>query len=47
LPDFACHAGRLKTITVLLDGRRRDGGGVAYLDLDAAGIIVELVQHRT
>ena len=40
----------VKTLTdkgssVLLDGRKPDGGGIAYLDLDAAGIIVELVQH--
>jgi methylmalonyl-CoA/ethylmalonyl-CoA epimerase len=35
-----------KGSTVLLDGRKPDGGGVAYLDLNAGGIIVELVQHR-
>ena len=31
---------------MLLDGRRKDGSGVAYLDLDVAGIIVELIKHR-
>jgi len=30
--------------TVLLESQFKGGGGVAYLDLDAAGIIVELVQ---
>ena len=31
--------------TVLLKGDRGDGGGVAYIDLDVGGIIVELVKH--
>ena len=31
--------------TILLDGRR-DSGGVAYLDLNVGGIIVELVGRR-
>jgi methylmalonyl-CoA/ethylmalonyl-CoA epimerase len=31
--------------SIILEGRRGDGGGVAYLDLDAGGIIVELVKH--
>jgi len=30
--------------TVLLTSQFKGGGGVAYLDLDAAGLIVELVQ---
>jgi methylmalonyl-CoA/ethylmalonyl-CoA epimerase len=30
--------------TVLLTSQFKNGGGVAYLDLDAAGLIVELVQ---
>lgn len=30
---------------VLLEGRRVDGSGVTYLDLNAAGVIVELVKH--
>ena len=30
---------------ILLKSQRQDGG-VAYLDLDAAGLIVELVQHN-
>lgn len=30
--------------TILLTSRFKGGGGVAYLDLDAAGLIVELVQ---
>lgn len=30
---------------VLLEGRRVDGTGVTYLDLDAAGVIVEMVKH--
>jgi methylmalonyl-CoA/ethylmalonyl-CoA epimerase len=30
--------------SVLLTSRFKNGGGVAYLDLDAAGLIVELVQ---
>jgi methylmalonyl-CoA/ethylmalonyl-CoA epimerase len=30
--------------TVLLTSKFRGGGGVTYLDLDAAGLIVELVQ---
>ncbi len=31
---------------IILEGRREDGGGVAYLDLNVGGIIVELVKHR-
>ena len=30
--------------SILLTSQFRDGGGVAYLDLDVAGLIVELVQ---
>jgi methylmalonyl-CoA/ethylmalonyl-CoA epimerase len=30
---------------VVLDGRRPDGKGVAYVDLNIAGLIVELVKH--
>jgi methylmalonyl-CoA/ethylmalonyl-CoA epimerase len=32
--------------TVMLTSEFKGGGGVAYLDLDAAGLIVELVQPR-
>ena len=31
--------------TVILKGDRGDGGGVAYIDLNVGGIIVELVKH--
>lgn len=31
--------------TMLLDGRR-EGGGIAYLDLNVGGIIVELIGHK-
>jgi methylmalonyl-CoA/ethylmalonyl-CoA epimerase len=31
--------------TLLMKGDRGDGGGVAYIDLNAGGIIVELVKH--
>jgi methylmalonyl-CoA/ethylmalonyl-CoA epimerase len=34
-----------KGCTVLLKGERKDGGGVAYIDLAAGGITVELVKH--
>jgi methylmalonyl-CoA/ethylmalonyl-CoA epimerase len=33
--------------SVLLEGRRQDGSGVTYLDLSAAGVIVELVKHSS
>jgi methylmalonyl-CoA epimerase len=32
---------------ILLEGRRADGSGVTYLDLNAAGVIVELVKHSS
>jgi methylmalonyl-CoA/ethylmalonyl-CoA epimerase len=35
-----------KGSSIILEGRRGDGGGVAYVDLDVGGIIVELVKHR-
>ncbi len=35
-----------KGSTVLLQGRRVDGSGVTYLDLDAGGMIVELVKQQ-
>jgi methylmalonyl-CoA/ethylmalonyl-CoA epimerase len=35
-----------KGCTMLLDGRR-DGGGVAYLDLNVGGIIVELIGRKS
>lgn len=31
--------------TLLMKGDRGDGGGVAYIDLNVGGIIVELVKH--
>jgi methylmalonyl-CoA/ethylmalonyl-CoA epimerase len=34
-----------KESTILLEGRRQGGSGVTYLDLNAAGVIVELVKH--
>ena len=34
-----------KGCTVLIRSPRRDGGGIAYVDLNAGGIIVELVQR--
>ncbi len=33
--------------TILLKSQFKGGGGVAYLDLDAAGLIVELVQSSS
>ena len=33
--------------SVMLTSQFKGGGGVAYLDLDAAGLIVELVQPGT
>jgi methylmalonyl-CoA/ethylmalonyl-CoA epimerase len=45
--DLDRAVARLKAAesTVLLEGRRADGSGVTYLDLSAAGIIVELVKQ--
>jgi methylmalonyl-CoA/ethylmalonyl-CoA epimerase len=31
--------------SVLMIGRRADGSGVTYLDLQASGVIVELIKH--
>jgi methylmalonyl-CoA/ethylmalonyl-CoA epimerase len=31
--------------TVIMDGRRVDGTGVDYVDLNIAGLIVELIRH--
>jgi methylmalonyl-CoA/ethylmalonyl-CoA epimerase len=33
-------------VSVLLRAKRPEGGGIAYLDLDAGGLIVELVQKK-
>lgn len=35
-----------KGSSIILEGRRADGGGVAYMDLDVGGIIVELVKSH-
>ncbi len=32
-------------VTVLLTSKTKTGGGVAYLDIGASGLIVELIQH--
>lgn len=44
--DGAVNDLTAKGSSVILDGRRKDGGGVAYIDLDAAGLIVELIQSQ-
>jgi methylmalonyl-CoA/ethylmalonyl-CoA epimerase len=47
--DLEEDVNRLTTTgsTVMLTSRFKGGGGVAYLDLEAAGLIVELVQPGT